>query len=68
MIEQNKGTLVDFQKLKVPKLTNDVNEIILTTTECCDFCFESKNKKIYNIQYESKLFIRICNNNECEII
>ena len=49
MIERKKGTLVDFQKLKVPPLTDDVNEIMLITTECHDFGFKSKNKQIYNI-------------------
>ena len=49
MNEQNNVTLEDFQKLKLPKLTDDVNEIMLIKPKYCDFGFESKNKNIYNI-------------------
>ena len=33
MIRKNKGTLVDFKLLKVPKMTDDEVYINLTTTE-----------------------------------
>ena len=55
MIEQKKGTLVDFQKLKVPPLTDDINEIMLITTKWRDFGLKSKNRRLYNSQDEPKL-------------
>ena len=41
-----KKQMVNFQKLKVPKLTDDINEIMLITTKCRDFGFESKKERM----------------------
>ena len=43
MFDKNKDTLMNFQKLKVPKLEADTNKIMLI--EYHDFGFKSKNKR-----------------------
>ena len=57
MTKRNKGRLVNFQTLKVPKLTDEINKIMLITNN-----FHSRWRRLYDSQDNPKLFIRICEN------
>jgi transposase InsO family protein len=67
MIRKNKGTLVDFKLLKVPKMTDDEVYINLTTTETSkDWTY--RNKITTNNNEEPELFPTICTNDNHEMI
>ena len=67
MIRKDKGTLVDFKLLKVPKMTDDEVYINLTTTETSkDWTYH--NKITTNNNEEPELFPTICTNDNHEMI
>ena len=68
MIRKNKGTLVDFKLLKVPKMTDDEVYINLTTTETSKDWTYRNNKITTNNKEEPELFPKMCTNDNHEMI
>ena len=68
MIEKKKLTLVNFCELKVPKIRDNISEIMLSTTKFCDFGFKSSEVGTYNVKEEPTVFTGLCHNIECKII
>ena len=69
MIKKQKGTIVDFKLLEVPKMTHDEVYINLTTTETSSKDWTYRNKITINNNEEPELFPTIlCTNNNFEMI
>ena len=63
---KQKGTLVDFQLLKVPANTDEDEANFVTITTSKDWLYN--NKETYNNKDEHKLCPLICKNNNSKMI